>query len=69
MADYAAALVGVLPVAALMWAAANGAFALGGELSLALMLMIVVLAGVLLCGSPGSPAPSARWYSASRWSR
>lgn len=45
---YAIAIVGVLPVAALMWAAANGAFALGGELSLALMLMIVVLAGVLL---------------------
>ncbi len=45
---YAAAIVGVVPVAALMWAAANGAFALGGEISLALMLMIVVLGGVLL---------------------
>jgi POT family proton-dependent oligopeptide transporter len=45
---YAAAIVGVVPVAALMWAAANGAFALGGELSLALMLMIVVLGAVLV---------------------
>jgi len=45
---YAVAIVGVVPVAALMWAAANGAFALGGEISLALMLMIVVLGGVLL---------------------
>ncbi|MGE8249129.1 MAG: peptide MFS transporter, partial [Stenotrophomonas bentonitica] len=45
---YAVAVLGVIPVAALMWAAANGAFALGGELSLALMLMIVVLGGVLV---------------------
>ncbi len=45
---YAVAIAGVVPVAALMWAAANGAFALGGEISLALMLMIVVLGGVLL---------------------
>jgi len=45
---YAVAIVGVLPVAALMWAAANGAFALGGEISLALLLMMVVLGGVLL---------------------
>ncbi|HEY5972582.1 MAG TPA: oligopeptide:H+ symporter [Pseudoxanthomonas sp.] len=45
---YGAAVVGVLPVAWLMWAAANGAFSLGGELSLALMLMIVVLGAVLL---------------------
>ena len=45
---YALAIVGVLPVAALMWAAANGAFALGGEISLALLLMMVVLGGVLL---------------------
>lgn len=44
---YACALVGVLPLAWLMWAAANGAFALGGEISLALMLMLVVLACVL----------------------
>ncbi|GGD59022.1 peptide MFS transporter [Pseudoxanthomonas indica] len=44
---YAIALVGVLPVAWLMWAAANGAFALGGEISLALMLMLLVLAVVL----------------------
>ena len=45
---YALAVLAVVPVAALMWAAANGAFALGGEISLALMLMIVVLGGVLL---------------------
>ena len=45
---YAVAVLGVIPVAALMWAAANGAFALGGEISLALMLMIVVLGGVLV---------------------
>jgi POT family proton-dependent oligopeptide transporter len=45
---YGVAVLGIVPVAALMWAAANGAFALGGEISLALMLMIVVLGGVLL---------------------
>ena len=45
---YAAAVLAVLPVAWLMWAAGNGAFALGGEISLALMLMLVVLGGVLL---------------------
>lgn len=44
---YAGALLGVLPVAWLMWAAANGAFSLGGEISLALLLMLVVLAAVL----------------------
>jgi POT family proton-dependent oligopeptide transporter len=65
-AIYLAAVLGVLPVAWLMWAAANGAFSLGGEISLALLLMLVVLGGVLLCGSPGSPAPSARRCSASR---
>ncbi|HBK47242.1 MAG TPA: MFS transporter [Xanthomonadaceae bacterium] len=45
---YAAAVLGVLPVAWLMWAAANGAFSLGGEISLALLLMLLVLGGVLL---------------------
>ena len=45
---YLGALLAVVPVAALMWAAANGAFALGGEISLALLLMIVVLGGVLV---------------------
>ncbi|MBZ0087261.1 MAG: oligopeptide:H+ symporter [Thermomonas sp.] len=45
---YALALLGVLPVGWLMWATANGAFALGGEISLALLLMIVVLGAVLL---------------------
>lgn len=44
---YAGALLGVVPVAWLMWAAANGTFSLGGEISLALMLMLVVLAAVL----------------------
>jgi POT family proton-dependent oligopeptide transporter len=44
---YLGALLGVLPLAWLMWAAANGAFALGGELSLALVLMLVVLMLVL----------------------
>ncbi|WP_439953102.1 hypothetical protein, partial [Escherichia coli] len=39
---YLCAVLGVLPVAWLMWAAGNGAFALGGEISLALMLMLVV---------------------------
>jgi POT family proton-dependent oligopeptide transporter len=45
---YAAAIVGVLPIAWLMWASGNGAFALGGEIPLALMLMLVVLAAVLV---------------------
>ncbi|MEQ4574077.1 MAG: oligopeptide:H+ symporter [Gammaproteobacteria bacterium] len=45
---YGTAVLGVLPVAWLMWAAANGAFSLGGEISLALMLMLVVLGGVLV---------------------
>lgn len=45
---YLCAALGVLPVAWLMWAAGNGAFALGGEISLALMLMLVVLGGVLV---------------------
>lgn len=44
---YAGALLGVAPVAWLMWAAANGTFSLGGEISLALLLMLVVLAAVL----------------------
>ncbi|KAF1713028.1 peptide MFS transporter [Pseudoxanthomonas sacheonensis] len=45
---YAAAVAGVLPIAWLMWASGNGAFALGGEIPLALMLMLVVLAIVLV---------------------
>ena len=44
---YAIAIAGVLPVGWLMWAAANGAFSLGGEVSLALLLMVVVLAVVI----------------------
>lgn len=45
---YAAAVAGALPIAGLMWASGNGAFALGGEIPLALMLMLVVLAIVLV---------------------
>ena len=45
---YLGAIAGVLPIAWLMWAAGNGAFALGGEVSLALMLMLVVLVIVLV---------------------
>jgi proton-dependent oligopeptide transporter, POT family len=45
---YVGAIAGVIPVAWLMWAAANGAFSLGGEISLALMLMLVVLVAVLV---------------------
>ncbi|RZK98703.1 MAG: MFS transporter, partial [Rubrivivax sp.] len=44
---YVAAIAGVLPIAWLMWASGNGAFALGGEVSLALVLMLVVLTIVL----------------------
>jgi len=44
---YALAVLGLLPVAGLMWAVANGAFALGGEVSLALALMILMMFGVL----------------------
>ncbi|MEO6518971.1 MAG: oligopeptide:H+ symporter, partial [Pseudoxanthomonas sp.] len=44
---YLSAVAGVIPVAWLMWAAANGAFSLGGEVSLATMLMLVVLGCVL----------------------
>ncbi|MEO8670013.1 MAG: oligopeptide:H+ symporter [Tahibacter sp.] len=45
---YVCALLGLLPVAGLMWAVSNGAFTLGGEISLALALMILVLSVVLL---------------------
>jgi len=44
---YLASVAGVVPVAWLMWAAANGKFSLGGEISLALALMIVVMLVVL----------------------
>ncbi|TCV94947.1 POT family proton-dependent oligopeptide transporter [Luteibacter rhizovicinus] len=44
---YLGAVAGLVPIAALMWAALNGAFSLGGDVSLALMLMILVLAVVL----------------------
>ena len=46
-AIYLGALAGLLPVAWLMWAVANGAFSLGGGVSLALALMIVVMVIVL----------------------
>ncbi|MDB6163784.1 MAG: transporter [Xanthomonadaceae bacterium] len=45
---YIGAVVGLLPVAWLMWAVANGAFSLGGEVSLALLLMILVMVAVLV---------------------
>ncbi|KAF1709297.1 MFS transporter [Pseudoxanthomonas kalamensis DSM 18571] len=45
---YLCAALGTLPVAWLMWAAANGSFALGGEFSLAALLMVLVLGAVLL---------------------
>ena len=44
---YIGALLGLVPLAALMWSAANTRFSLGGDISLALMLMLVVLIGVL----------------------
>ncbi len=47
VAIYLCAILGLLPVAGLMWAVANNAFSLGGEISLALMLMIVVMLAVL----------------------
>jgi len=46
-AIYLGAVLGLAPVAGLMWAVANGEFALGGEISLALLLMIVVMLAVL----------------------
>lgn len=46
-AIYLGALLGLVPVAGLMWAVANGRFALGGEISLALVLMIVVMLVVM----------------------
>jgi len=47
LAIYLGATLGLLPVAWLMWAVANGAFSLGGEVSLALALMILVMVLVL----------------------
>jgi len=44
---YLGAALGVVPVAWLMWAAANGAFSLVGEVSLALGLMVLVMFAVL----------------------
>ena len=45
---YLGAIAGLLPVAWLMWAVANGAFSLGGGISLALALMILVMVVVLV---------------------
>ena len=45
---YIGSVVGLLPLAWLMWASANGAFALGEHISLALMLMLVTLGAVLI---------------------
>jgi POT family proton-dependent oligopeptide transporter len=47
IAIYIGAIIGLLPVAWLMWAVANGAFKLPGDISLALGLMILVMLGVL----------------------
>jgi len=44
---YALGFAALLPVAGLMWAVANGAFTLGGDVSLALGLMILVMVGVV----------------------
>ncbi|HZX76775.1 oligopeptide:H+ symporter [Lysobacter sp.] len=46
-AIYVGALLALAPIASLMWAVANGRFALGGEISLALLLMILVMLAVL----------------------
>ncbi len=48
IAIYIGAVLGLLPVAGLMWAVANGAFTVGEHLSLALMLMIVMMLIVLV---------------------
>ncbi|WP_462114347.1 peptide MFS transporter [Lysobacter xanthus] len=48
IAIYVGAVLALLPVAGLMWAVANGAFSLGEHVSLALMLMLLVMAGVLV---------------------
>jgi len=45
---YGVAVLGLLPVAGLMWAVANGQFSLGGHVSLALALMILVMVLVLV---------------------
>lgn len=47
-AIYLGALIGLVPIGALLWAAANGRFALAGSISLALLLMMVVLGAVLV---------------------
>ena len=45
---YALGIAALLPVAGLMWAVANHAFSLGGDISLAMGLMLLVMAGVLV---------------------
>ncbi|MCB1588891.1 MAG: peptide MFS transporter, partial [Xanthomonadales bacterium] len=45
---YLGSLLGLLPLAWLMWASANGAFSLGGHITLALAMMLVMLVGVLV---------------------
>ncbi|MCB1627931.1 MAG: oligopeptide:H+ symporter [Xanthomonadales bacterium] len=45
---YLGSVLGLLPLAWLMWASANGAFTLGEHVSLALLLMMVMLGAVLL---------------------
>ncbi|HEX3138921.1 MAG TPA: peptide MFS transporter, partial [Rhizobacter sp.] len=45
---YGVGLLCLVPVAALMWAVANHAFALGGEVSLAQLLMLLVMTGFMV---------------------
>ncbi|HSX58946.1 MAG TPA: oligopeptide:H+ symporter [Tahibacter sp.] len=45
---YGTAMLGLLPVAGLMWAVANGAFKLGGALTPALALMLLMMLAVLV---------------------
>ncbi|HEY5802311.1 MAG TPA: oligopeptide:H+ symporter [Lysobacter sp.] len=46
-AIYLGMMLALVPIASLMWAVANGRFALGGEISLALLLMLLVMLVVL----------------------
>ena len=45
---YAGAIAGLVPLVALMWAVANGAFTLPGDISLAFGMMILVMIGVII---------------------
>lgn len=45
---YLGAIAGLVPLVALMWAVANGAFTLPGDISLAFGMMILVMVGVIV---------------------